>query len=188
MDYVNNEGIVGDGSAGGDVMTEMNFLDGQNIYIRPYGKDNLGLYRQRCCSCGGKRIGKKIGLKRLFPMTKPFSYIQIVDEANKEIGILKDTSSVDYKSQMYISEYLDEFYFIPKIQEIHDIQEEYRISRWDVTTDKGRCAFEVLSRTTDIHVLEEGKVIVRDADNNRYEIPDYRKLPRRSRRLLENEI
>ena len=32
MDYVNNECIVGDGSAGGDVMTEMNFLDGQNIY------------------------------------------------------------------------------------------------------------------------------------------------------------
>ena len=65
------------------------------IYIRPYGKDNLGLYRQRCCSCGGKRIAKDRS-KETFPMTKPFSYIQIVDEANKEIGILKDTSSVDY--------------------------------------------------------------------------------------------
>lgn len=169
-------------------MVKTNFLDGQKIYIRPYGKYELGLYHKKCCSCSDKRIGQRINLKRLFPMTKPSSYIQILDEDNNEIGILKDMCSVDYKSQMYIKEYLDEFYFVPKIIQIHDIREEYRISRWDVTTDKGRRTFEVLSRSTDIHLLENGKIIIRDADNNRYEIPDYRKLSKESLKLLENEL
>lgn len=57
-----------------------------------------------------------------------------------------------------------------------------------MVTDRGDRIFDVQSRNTDIHLLDGGRILIRDADNNRYEIPDYRKLSKKSYNLLEGEI
>ena len=163
-------------------MEQTNFIEGQNIYIRPYDKDGIGIY------CSRDKKGKRIEARRLFTISRPYSYIQILDENGEELGILKDINSLDKKSQMYLKKTLDKFYVIPKITEINDLYEEYGVSRWDVVTDRGNRVFEVISRNTDIHLLGNGRILIRDADNNRYEIPDYRKLSKKSRKLLEGEI
>lgn len=163
-------------------MGQIKFIDGQDIKIKGYRENSL----QVDYNGGGKREGVKP--RRLFTISNPYSYIQLVQESGAEIGILKDMDSLDAESQRVLKEALDKFYVIPQIVEIKDIYEEYGVSRWDVVTDRGNRVFDVQSRHTDIHLLDGGRILIRDADNNRYEIIDYRELSRESYKFLEGEI
>ena len=49
-------------------------------------------------------------------------------------------------------------------------------------------AFEIYSSRRDVRDLGGGRVLVQDADGNRYEIPDYRQLDPASRALVEEMI
>lgn len=49
-------------------------------------------------------------------------------------------------------------------------------------------AFEIYSSRRDVRDLGGGRVLVQDADGNRYEIPDYRRLDPASRALVEEMI
>ena len=44
------------------------------------------------------------------------------------------------------------------------------------------------NRHNDIKILYDGRILVKDSDDNRYEIRDVEKLDKRSRMLLNNEI
>lgn len=163
-------------------MEQVKFIDGRDINIKNNGGNGLEV----CYGDGYKKEG--IRARRLFTVSNPYSYIQLVQGDKEEIGILKDASQLDTESRRVLQEALDKFYVIPKIIEIKKIYEEYGVSRWDVVTDRGPRSFDVQSRNTDIHILEDTRVLIRDADNNRYEISDYEKLSKESYKLLEGEI
>jgi hypothetical protein len=57
-----------------------------------------------------------------------------------------------------------------------------------VETDRGRRVFELHSSRRDIRVLPGGRVLVRDADGNLYEIPDVRRLDVASHAFVEDYI
>jgi hypothetical protein len=57
----------------------------------------------------------------------------------------------------------------------------------EVETDKGQREFETRYKE-DIRKLPGGRVIIKDADGNRYEIKDYMKLDKRSVSLIDSEI
>ena len=44
--------------------------------------------------------------------------------------------------------------------------------------------FEIRNHLTAIKPLYDGRVLIKDANDNRYEIPDIKKLDKRSRRML----
>lgn len=163
-------------------MRQTEFIDGRDIRIKPYDANSIAVYYKGGC--------KKEGIKprRLFTISRPRSYIQLLYKNDREVGVLRDMDSLDPQSERALQEALDKFYVIPKIIEIKDIYEEYGVTRWDVVTDRGHRIFEVQSRNTDIHLLDNGRVLIRDVDNNRYEIPDYRELSKESYKLLEGEI
>ncbi|NMA95375.1 MAG: DUF1854 domain-containing protein [Clostridiales bacterium] len=163
-------------------MGQTKFIDGHDIKIEGFDENSLEVH------LNGSGLKRGIRPRRLFTISNPYSYIQLVKRNGSEVGILKDISSLDDKSQKTLKEALDKFYVIPEIQEINDIYEEFGVSKWDVVTDRGKRTFEVQSRNTDIHLLGNGRVLIRDADNNRYEIKDYNKLPKESYKLLEGEI
>ena len=133
------------------------------------------------------RIENKVTPRCLFPVNKPNSHIRFVDEEGQEIGILERLNSLNSSSYKSVVDILKQYYFIPKITEILDITEEYGVSHWNVVADKGPREFDVISRSTDIHTLPRHRVLIRDSDNNRYEIADYTKLSEKSRQLLEGE-
>lgn len=163
-------------------MEQIAFIDGRDIRIKSNDGNSLEVF----FNDGYKK--ERIKPRRLFTISNPYSYIQLIQENREEIGILKDMKNLDAESQKALQEALDKFYVIPKIIKINDINEEFGVSRWDVVTDRGPRTFDVRSRNTDIHVLDGGRVLIRDADNNRYEVSDYRKLPKESYKLLEGEI
>jgi hypothetical protein len=57
-----------------------------------------------------------------------------------------------------------------------------------VETDRGIKSFDIRNRNHDIKVYKNGMVRVRDSDDNRYTIDDYRALDKKSRALLVADL
>lgn len=126
--------------------------------------------------------------RRLFPVSGLRQYITLLDKEGKEQCIIRNLDNLMDESKETIERSLDEFYLIPRIVRIIDIEEKYGILKMSCDTDRGVRSFDIISRYSDIKVLYDNRVIIRDSDDNRYEIPDHNKLDKKSKRLLYNEI
>jgi len=134
--------------------------------------------------------GDEVIVKRIikaFPLTMPWRYIILIDENDQEIGVIKAIKDLDESSRRILVEQLEKIYFIPKITKIHQIKEEFGVLLWETDTDKGPRRFEVTSRR-DIKKMGKRRIIIKDADGNLYDIPDYARLDQRSKVLLETVI
>ncbi len=122
--------------------------------------------------------------RRLFPISRRDSYISLLDSAGTERGIIKCLDDVDPGSREVLEASLNDYYLVPKIEKIISISEKSGTIRWRVLTERGEKLFDVRNRNHDIRVSGGGAVRVRDSDDNRYEIDDYRKLDKKSRAKL----
>ena len=135
---------------------------------------------------GGTYAGVRV--KRAFPLTRDDCFIVVQDREGGEIGSLARLDELDRASRQVVEGELDRAYFTPRIQRITKVTVAYRVPRWEVETDRGPRAFEIYSSRRDIRHLGGGRVLVQDADGNRYEIPDYRRLEPASRALVEEMV
>lgn len=126
--------------------------------------------------------------KRLFPISGLTKYISLLDKNGKETAIIRDIETLMPESKAVIVNSLEEYYLIPKIISVLDRTEKYGILKWTVETDKGVRTFEIKNRNSDIKALFDGRILVRDRDDNRYEIPDVNKLDIKSIRLLNFDL
>lgn len=126
--------------------------------------------------------------KRLFPRSGLTKYISLVDEDGHEKAIIRDLENLMPDSRAVIERSLEEFYLIPKISEILERQEKYGLLKWKVMTDRGVRSFDIRNIYRDIKVLYDGRALIRDSDDNRYEIPDIKKLDQKSLSLLYLDI
>lgn len=131
---------------------------------------------------------KNLEPKRLFPLSGLDKYISLLSEDGHEVAIIRSLSALIPESKKVIEESLEEYYLIPRITALCDRYEKYGTLKWTVETDCGRRSFDIRNRHSDIKALYDGRVLVRDSDDNRYEIPDVSKLDKRSRRLLSLDL
>lgn len=136
---------------------------------------------------GGEKI-ESLEPRRLFPVSGLRRYITLLDSEGKEHAIIRNLDNLMPESKAVIEEALNEYYLIPKITALTEVSEKFGILKWTVDTDRGEQTFTIRNRHNDIKVLYDGRVLVRDSNDNRYEIPDYRRLNRRSIKLLNSEI
>ena len=129
----------------------------------------------------------KVKIIQSFPFSTPYRFLAFRDQDNQEIGILEDANSLDRRSRKVLEDELAKAYFIPKIKRINDIDEDFGVPKWDVETDRGPRRFEMRSRE-DAHSLGRGRVVIKDIDGNKYEIPDRYKLDHQSQAMLEEEL
>ena len=122
--------------------------------------------------------------RRLFPVSHADSYITLLNSEGIEEGIIRDISKLDPSSAQVIRESLDDYYLVPHIIRIVSSVEKYGTLRWTVETDRGIKNFDIRNRNHDIKVFKDGRVRVRDSDDNRYVIDDYKKLDAHSRAKL----
>jgi hypothetical protein len=121
---------------------------------------------------------------RTFPLTDPEHYISLLDEEENEVGVVVDPRALEAKSRRVLRSLLERTYFLPIIQKINRITEEFGVYRWEATTNKGDRTFEVRGRD-DVRFVAGGHVIVRDIDGNRYHIPSLNKLDPEGRTMLD---
>jgi len=126
--------------------------------------------------------------RRLFPITGLKRYITLLDSEGVERAIIRNVDNLMPDSRKVITECLDQYYLIPKITRVIDTSEKFGIIKWKVETDRGVKEFEIRHRHHDIKTLYDGRILVRDSDDNRYEIPDYTKLDKMSLKKLISYI
>ena len=122
--------------------------------------------------------------RRLFPVSNSSVYITLLDSDGKEVGIIRDIGKLSQSSREAIEYSLNDYYLVPTITRIISVTEKYGTIHWTVETDRGIKEFDIRNRNHDIRVYPDGRVRVRDSDDNRYIIPDYSKLDKHSRTRL----
>ena len=136
----------------------------------------------------GDQTYSRVRVKRAFPLTRDDCFIVVQDREGKEIGSLARLDALDRDSRQAVEDELERAYFTPRIQRIAKVTTTNRVPRWEVETDRGPRTFEIYSGRRDVRLLGAGRILVQDADGNRYEIPDYRHLDPASRALVEEMV
>lgn len=133
---------------------------------------------------------KMTGLEphRLFPKSGANNYIALLDENGDQVAVIRDINSLLPESKEVLQNALTEYYLIPRITKFIKMTDKFRIWMWTAETDRGTLTFEVRNHISTVKPLYDGRVLIRDANDNRYEIPDYRKLDAKSRRLIEPKL
>jgi hypothetical protein len=101
---------------------------------------------------------------------------------------VRDMNKLDSESRRVLQDVLKQLYFTAEIIQVNAIEEQSHIPTWDVETDRGPRTFDMASTRRDIRILERGRLLIRDADGNRYEIPDYRQLDAFSKAIIESMV
>ena len=133
-------------------------------------------------------VCKELEPRRLFPVSRADTYITLIDTDGKEIAVIRNLRDLNESSRQVVQESLDDYYLVPFISQLLSVSDKNGTLVWEVKTNRGIKRFEIRNRNHDIRVYSDGRVRVRDADDNRYVIEDYRKLDAHSRRLLTADL
>ncbi|MBP3391717.1 MAG: DUF1854 domain-containing protein [Clostridia bacterium] len=154
--------------------------------------DQVRFTRKDLCfvdmECYDGRKFENLEPRRLFPVSGKDRYITLLDEKGNEVAIIRNPDTLMPESKKAIEDCLREYYRIPKITEILGISEKHGRLKWRVDTDCGEHEFEIRNRHSDIKMLYDGRVLIRDSADNRYEIPNHTQLSKHSRFLLSKEL
>ena len=141
------------------------------------------LYKVRLEKADGEVIST-LEPKRLFPFSRPNEYITLLggDEfaPKKEEAVIKDLGKLSAESKAAIESCFEEFYMIPKIIRVIDTIFKFGSLRWIVETDRGAVEFRIRNMNSDIKMLDRRRMLIRDSNDNRYEIPDISLLDKKS--------
>lgn len=168
-----------------DIANELNTLDPKKVRLY---KDEFNRLRIKVEGNGSHLpVEPVMG----FPLTNPDHFVSFVGikdgKKDEEIGMIEDIGKLDSKSRKLLKQELKKAYFMPKITKINRMKETHGIMKFEVETEKGPREFETRYKE-DIRKMSGGYIVIRDADGNRYEIKDYRKLDPRSTHLIDSEI
>lgn len=130
----------------------------------------------------------ELELHRLFPVTGLRRYIALVDKNGDEIAVIRNIDELLPESKKVVEDCLNEYYMIPRIKRFIEMSEKFAIWMWTAETDRGVCTFEIRNHLTAVKPLYDGRVLIKDANDNRYEIPDIKKLDKKSLKMLNPKI
>lgn len=123
--------------------------------------------------------------RRLFPVTDTEHYITLLDDKEKEIALIRNMSDLDETSREVLEDCFREFYMIPKITQILEVHDKFGVLEFKVMSDRGVVSFRIRNRHSDIKNLHgSGRIVIRDSDDNRYEIPRFDDLDKHSKHCL----
>lgn len=129
----------------------------------------------------------RIGVYRTFPITEPDEYISIreADEKAREIGLVGKLSDLDKDQAEMLREQLRLRYFMPQIEKIMEVKDEFGYAYFHVKTNFGVCRFTIRMGGDSVVSLTESRILITDLDGNRFEIPDIYKLTVAERKKLD---
>lgn len=135
-----------------------------------------------------EKAGEKMGrvkLRRCYPYTEPSEYIAVCDLEDNELGILRDLALLDPQSQESTEKELAARYFCPALTEIKSVKEKMGHFYFEVMIGSTKKNFTVRNITNNVRLTGDDTVLIFDMDGNRFVIPQFSKIPSKSRKLLE---
>jgi len=164
-----------------DLMEELTCLDPKEVRL------SVDEFEEFYLQVGSAEPAGPLRPRRAFPVSAAGDFICLEDTDEIEVGVIRRIADLDRVSRAALEAELERSYFTTIIYRVESIDVEYHVPSWSVTTDRGPRQFELRSSRRDIRVLG-WRVLIRDADGNRYEIPDLRKLDQASRSLVDEHI
>ena len=126
--------------------------------------------------------------RRLFPVNRPDEYITLLDAEGVEIAVIRKLTDLDGESLKATEYSLNDYYLVPHIHRIISVTEKYGTLHWVVETERGVKEFDIRNRNHDIKTFKNGCIRVRDSDDNRYVIDDFKALDKHSRSFLFSDL
>lgn len=164
-----------------DLMQELDLLDAARVrlFLNEYAELYVGI--------GEDEPRGPLTARLSFPLSFNDQFIALATGEDEEVGIIRRLTELDDESQRVLLKELEWRHFVTRITAIHSIDVQHYVPHWDVETTRGRRVFEMRSRR-DLRVLGGSRVLVRDADGNRYEIADIQTLDPASRQLIDAQL
>ena len=137
----------------------------------------------------------RVTLRRCFPLSGVDEFITVrswdEEDSDKEIeiGIIRDARKLDPVSQSAVTRELTLHYFVPVIQRILDIREEFGFLHWKVETDRGSKEFTMRdSPIRAVRQIDATRWLLIDINKTRYEIRDQQSLDAHGQELLKRYL
>ena len=121
--------------------------------------------------------------KRLFPVSDRDRFITLLDENGAEQAVIRDMSTLPADQRRVIEDCLEEYYRVPQIQRIWAYEERFDGLTLHTETDKGPADIESRVLITGFR-MDGVRALLRDINDNRYEIPDVTALDNLSKQIL----
>lgn len=161
--------------------SELRLLDPKKSRLR---KDNYGRLQ---LEIGIEERHAPVRALRCLPLTQPDRFISIQDDEGTEIGVIADLQALEPESRKAVEEELAFYYLMPRVLRIHKVEAKNGIITWDLETDLGPRKVHVRDRQN-IRPLGNGRTILTDIHNAKFEVPSGEELDPRSRQWLEIEL
>jgi hypothetical protein len=135
-----------------------------------------------------------VTLRRCFPLSAQNTHIMVCapgeeNERGAEIGVLKVVDELDSDSRQAVIRELELHYFVPVVKCIHSIREEFGFLYWSVDTDRGKKEFIIRdSIISSTRRISDGRWLIIDINQTRYEVRDFQALDAHSQDLLQRYL
>ncbi len=126
--------------------------------------------------------------RRLFPTSGLEKYITLLDESGVEQAVIRDLRTLPPQERKVIEDCLREYYLIPQIQQIVSCDERFDGITLHTLTDRGYADIEIRILAQGLKFIQGYRVLVRDVNDNRYEIADVTRLDKRSQHILNRYL
>lgn len=135
-----------------------------------------------------------VSLRRCFPLSANDTDILVrvpdtEETRGNEIGMIENIERLEPGSKDAVLRELGLFYFVPLIQKILSIREEFGFLYWSVDTDRGKKEFIMRdSITNSVRKVSEGRWLIIDINQTRFEVQNFDSLDSRSQKLLRRYL
>jgi Domain of unknown function (DUF1854) len=121
---------------------------------------------------------------RAFPVTAPDEGVALMSKDGKELLWIARMTDCEPQLAALVNDELAQRDFMPVISEITRVSSFVTPCTWVVTTDRGTTQF-ILRGEEGIRKLSSGDLLITDSYGLQYLVPNYRKLDRASRKILD---
>ncbi len=129
---------------------------------------------------------------RSHPLTDPDRYISIkgtkpkeaMEARGDEFGLLRNWRQLDAESRRLVEEGLARRYLYPRLKRIISLKDYTGTQVCLLETDRGVREVTLRDARDSVVYLGPNRVLLTDAENNRYDVPDITALDRQSRVYL----
>ncbi len=126
-----------------------------------------------------------VTLFRQFPFDLLWEYISVLDEEEREKGIVRSVDLFDAETKELLVRELKKRYYSVTVTKILSVRERFGFSYWRVETEEGERKFTLRDTLKNITSVNGSRVLFTDVNGNRFEVPDLASLDVKSRKRLE---
>lgn len=136
----------------------------------------------------GDRSWLKVEAVRAFPISDASHYIGLLDGFGKDIGVIQNPAELDEQSRALLDNELRMRYFVPIVERVTSVKEEFGSIYWEVLTDRGSARIVVRNIRDNLHEVSPGRIMITDVDGNRFEFRNIDKLDPKSQDIFVRNL